>query len=149
MSYAIETNKLKDAIRVFLNEKGIGQYKDEAHMRSELAQHLFNNGYAVEEEREFEMLNGDKLRADIVVSLDGYIIPIELKYRNTSIDEYIEDEEKCRRYIEDLASVPEACYIFVSNIDHKDYRTEEWIECQGNPDYHYLMDSELYLETDN
>ncbi len=138
LNYVLKVSLLKGAINDFLGKRSIGIYKDEAHFRSGLANCLKNKNFEVEEEREVEMRNGDCLIPDIIVHIYDKCIPIELKYDNTSIGEYKEDEEKCERYTEDFGDVQDSYCIFVSSIEHRDYRNDEWIVCEGNSKYHYL-----------
>ena len=137
LNYVLKASLLKGTIEDFLRRRSIGSYKDEAHFRSKLAECLESKGFDVEEEREIEMMNGDCLIPDIIVHVYDKCILLELKYNNPSLKEYVEDEDKCKRYIKDFGDVPDAYCLFVSNIVH-DYRPEEWIECGENSKYHYL-----------
>ena len=137
LNYVLKASLLKGAIKSFLGRKEIGMYKDEAHFRSKLAEWLKNKDFEVEEEREVEMMNGDSLIPDIIVHVYDKCILLELKYNNTSLKEYKDDEEKCKRYIKDFEDVPDAYCLFVSD-SHHDYRPDEWIECERNSKYHYL-----------
>jgi len=138
MNHSEEKMKLNDAIQEFLDGSGIGRYKDEAHMRSNLAAKLREGGFDVEEEKEVTMADGSILRPDLIVHVGEEDIPIELKYDNTSIEEYKEDEIKCQRYVEDLGNVKTAFCIFVSNTNHEEYG--DWNECIGDKQYSQMWE---------
>jgi len=138
LGYTLKLSLLEGTIQKFLNGKSIGMYKDEADMRSHLAAGLKREGFDVDEEREVTMADKSVLRPDIIVYVQDKCIPIELKYNNTSLGEYEEDEKKCNRYLKEFIDVYDAYCIFVSNKVHRDYRPDEWAECDGNSKYHYL-----------
>ena len=129
---------LNEIIQDFLNNTDFATFIDEAEMRSELAQKIREADLDVEEEKTITTKDDETYRVDIVVSFDSQAIPIELKFENTSIDEYKEDEEKCNTYLDNFSDVDKAYCIFVSNVNHQNYYEGEWHVCQGNEDYHYL-----------
>ncbi len=148
---------LRSEISSYLNKVDGNKFADEKEFENDLLSKLREAKFDVECQLHTQPLNEVKQKEfsekgtkipDIVIRVEEGFIPLELKFNNTP-ENYKIDERKLNTYYEKFVDVPKAWSLFLSNIEHKDYYADKWIDTPSNKDFHYLWRKQRALASKN